>query len=396
MANQPQKMTQAQINSQYMRKTFRQYAKMNNQSTNNYSTGTTYQWDAPIVAGAWAEELVFKFNLSVDYTPAATSPTASLNAVGYDAAFTEIQVLYGNRLITVHPYILSVLRRMKGYNRTSYRDVLGAQSSAVQGILYSPPTLNSGNNNWVFQYSLRLNDLYEDDVAGILPMFSAGTRLQVVAQSPSSWVGSDPMNNVLSTNGGVTVTGTVELDVVYRDYRSTADRGQYLPQMTGIPSVGIAKLQEINPLTAGSRVFQRLSSPYNFSRLISILIDGTSSQNLMTLSNLEAIELDAAESTNSAMVLYDSTNGTVSNYLREIRSVYGQDFGDGTIIFRDAVATSGQSNSSNQHGSTWLNGTSTGYPAFRIGVQAANVGTVCTPRLVTYGQYLDPAGITIT
>lgn len=172
------------------------------------------------------------------------------------------------------------------------------------------------------------------------------------------------------------------------------------PNLAGVPTVQVIQPQQINPLTAGTMIYQRINNPYEFARLQFLVIDGQSAGTFCSASNIQAFEVDRAENNSSVLRKYDSTNGGMANYYKDVRQVLEQDMDDGYLFF-DAMLQN-TDNPSNRNGDAYLNLTGgmgnvpQGFPAARYGVQVGTVGTVCTPRVIVYGTIINRAGIQLS
>jgi hypothetical protein len=385
---------QRAMNTAFMRYSYEQPIPANAQNGNAY--GQTLNFDVPIVAGAFLTRLRVVQTLNVNYTEAASSPTAAINACGQEGAHKEISVTFGNKQITVHPYFVSkVFNRARGRQNLNFGQVLANESSSVQARLYASPTLNAGSNTWVTYYDLPMTLIHPLSVYGILPISGSGTRVQVQLVPVAQFVGPDPLENVVNTNGTITVTGSVTVTAYYRDNVSMSMINNVQPDLTGLPTAQIIKPQEINPLTGGSMVYKRLSNPYPFVKLASVVIDGNSSATFCNADRITGYEIDKAENSSSAFVRYDDTTGGMANYYADVRERYLQDFDDGVLVW-DAPSQN-TPDSTLQEGDAYLNLTQNGYPAARLGFQVFDVSTAnnITPRVVTYGIILNSQGIKI-
>lgn len=393
-AAQKKLAAQKAMNTGFMRYSYEQPIPANAQNGNAY--GQALNFDVPIVAGAFLTRLRVYQNLTVTYTAATAAPTVALNACGQEGAVKEVNVTFGNKQITVHPYFVSkVFNRAKGRQSLIFGQVLGTESTAVQGELYSSPALAAGANTWKTYYDLPMNLIHPLSVYGILPISGSGTRVQVQVVPAAQFVGPDPLENVVNTNGTIAVTGTITVVAYYRDNVSMSMINNVQPDLTGLPTAQIIKPQEINPLTAGTMVFKRLSNPYPFVKLASLVIDGQSSATFCSASNITGYEIDKAENSSSAFIRYDATTGGMVNYFADVRERYLQDFDDGVIVW-DAPSQN-TPDSTLQEGDAYLNLTQNGYPAARLGFQVGAVSTAnnITPRVVTYGIILNSQGIKI-
>ena len=398
-----QQLTQAQIakmreaqkqaNDAFMQLSYETPILANAQNGTSYTVGgNPLNFDIPIVPGAFLVGLTIRHDLTVNYTAAATSPYVNLTAAGETAAFQNVEVRFGNKQIEVHPYVAKVLARLAGYNRADTNTPVGAQNADVQSMLYTSPTTAAGNNEWKFDVDIPLTLLHPMSVNGILPISGSGTRVQVSLQPTAAFVGQDPLLNAIDTNGTVTVSGTVTLIAWYRDWQSMATRTSLAPSLAGLSTVQVIKPQSINNLTSGSTNFQRITNPYPFVKLVSIVIDGQQSGKFVSnASNIQNYEIDKAENTSSVFVKYDATNGGIQNYYKGVRGTYAQDLDSGVLVF-DATAKN-TANPSNRNGRAYLNLTPQGYPAARLGFQVGAVGNKCTPRVETWGVIINPMGI---
>lgn len=392
--------SQADVNTFFMQHSYEQPAAMFPQNGNSFNQGQALTYDAPILSGAWLNRLLIKLKLQVTYTPAASNPTAPLlTAAGIWGAINQINVKFGETQVSIAPYMLYLMSLMRGFNRPDPTRVNGYQDTNVQSLLYSAPTLNSGVNNWELMIPLDLCGIHPNSVIGLLPLGQTGTKAQVQIVPTTSFVGNDPLNSVVyGTNGTIAVTGTVDVTAVYRDYKSFSTTAAIAPNLTNLPTLQVIKPAEINPLTAGTTMFRSITNPYPVVRMFSLIIDGQSSGTFCNAQNIQTLELDQAENTNSAFYRYDSTTGGMENYFEMIRRKYGQDLPSGAVAWIDAP-THNVANPSSFGGQSFLDLTGNGYPAGRLGVKVGAVGesatTGITPRVVTYAQILNPSGITL-
>jgi hypothetical protein len=388
---------QAAQNASFMALSYEQPFAAFAQNGTNYVPGQALNFDAPVVPGGYLTRIVLTVHLNVNYTPAGSGAYASLTAAAPWSALSQIQVKFGETQITVHPYFEYIFSLMRGFNRPDTTRVVGLQTSDIQSMLYKAPTLNPGDNEWKFDIEIPLNSVHPASVNGILPIGQTGTKVQIQAVPTSQFVGKDPLLNVVDTNGTITVSGDVKVTCIVRDYHSMATVQQVQPDLSGLATVQTIKPQEINPLTAGSYVFRPLTNPYPVVRFAAVVIDGQSSGTFCAASNITGYELDQAENTNSAFFRYDDTTGGIERYYAEVRRRFGQDMPDGVLVF-DAP-TQNVANPSSLGGNAFLDLTSAGYPAARVGVRVSQVGnsssTGITPRVVMYATILNPAGITL-
>jgi hypothetical protein len=388
---------QAAQNASFMGLSYEQPFLANAQNGTSYQPGRALNFDAPVVPGGYLTRVILTVDLTVNYTPAGSNPYANLTKAAPWSVLNQVNVKFGETQITVHPYFEYIFSLMRGFNRPDTTRVVGLQSTNIQNMLYKAPTLNEGDNHWKFDIEIPLNSVHPASVNGLLPIGQTGTKVQIQAVPATQFVGKDPLENVIDTNGTVTVTGNVTVTCIVRDYHSMATVQQVQPDLSGLATVQTIKPAEINPLTAGSYVFKNITNPYPLVRYAIVVIDGRSSGEFTTADNILGYELDQAENTNSAFFRWDETTGGIERYYAEVRRRFGQDMPDGVLVF-DAP-TQNVANPSSLGGNAFLDLTSAGYPAARWGVKVAQVGdpatTGITPRAVMYATILNPQGITL-
>lgn len=383
-------------NAQFMALSYEQPFSAFAQNGTQYVPGQALNFDAPVVPGGYLSRIILSVSLTVNYTPAATAPTISLNAGNIWNVLNQINVKFGETQATIHPYFINVMNKMRGFNRPSTTGVVGSQTSSIQNLVYSAPTLNSGNNTWKFDIDMPLNSVHPNAVNGLLPLGQTGTKVQIQAIPASAFTGADPLNNVINTNGTITVSGSVNVTCIVRDYHSFSTLAQIQPDLGGLATVQVIKPQEINPLTAGTVNFRTITNPYPMVSAVSLVIDGASSSTFCSATNINTLELDQAENTNSAFFRYNDAAGGMARFYQQTRRVFGQDFEDGVLPWFNAP-TDNVANPSSLGGNNFLDLTSAGYPAARlgIGVNTVATGNGITPRVVTFAKILNPSGITL-
>ncbi|WP_067936762.1 hypothetical protein [Alicyclobacillus kakegawensis] len=396
---QQQQQQQQQIrqqNLQFMKYSFRQWMRADAQNGTDFQPGgNTKNFLAPITEGAFAEKIIVRFTGNVNYQPASSDPVATPTAAAPYSLFKNIQITFGNTLIDVHPYIAHLIDRMRGYLRQYPGQELGYSVSNIQNLIAQDLTLNEGDNPLKFDIQIPLNTVHPLSVAGLIPIMGTGTRLQINVTPAPAIVGKDPLDNVIDTNGTVTVTGTIDVIIVYRDYKSFWTRNYLQPNLDAnfVPSIQWIQTQELNPLTAGTPMYQRIENPYEFALILSVVIDGQSSGTFCSADNLQLFEIDRAQNTSSLLRKWDATTGGMQDYYQYVREQFGQDLPEGVTVF--AAPTENTSDPSLLDGVNYLNVTANGFPAARLGWQVGAVGSVTTPRVETYGVILNRAGLTI-
>lgn len=387
---------QAAANNQFMNFSYEQPFSALPQNGTAYVPGQTLNYDCPVIPGGYLTRLMISVNLTVTNTPG--TGTIALNAGGIWNVINNIIVKFGETQITVHPYAEYVFSLMRGYGRVNggLGQTLNNQVANIQSQLYSAPSVASGTQTWKFDIEVPLNSVHPGSVNGILPLGQTGTKAQVQIVPPSSFTGSDPLNNVVTLTGNATasVSGNVNVSCVVRDYHSFASTQPVEPSLNGLATVQTINPAQINPLTQGTMNFKTLSNPYPLVRYCIIAIDGNSSSTFSAATNFAGYELDQADNTNTAFFRYDSTTGGMARYYAETRRRFGQDMPEGVLVF-DAPSMS--ANPSNLGGNNFLNLTSSGYPAARWGINLNSTSTSngITPRAVMFAQVINPNGISL-
>jgi hypothetical protein len=153
---------QMQKNNQFMSYSFEQAIKANSQNGTVYQPGQTLNFDAPIVAGAYATKITIRHNVTLDWDGVGT---AKLNAAAPHNLVNQMNVSFGNKQITAHPYLAKVLDYMEGYARQEQDDAPGFKLSEIDAMLKSvPTTIVSGENKFKFDTTFDLNQLHPQSV----------------------------------------------------------------------------------------------------------------------------------------------------------------------------------------------------------------------------------------
>lgn len=394
MANQPTaeqlKAMQEMANRQFMALSYEQTILANAQNGNSYAQARTLNFDAPIIAGAYATKVTLRHKLTVNWNGTGT---VALNAAYPYSFVQEVGVTFGNRQVTVSPYVAKINDMIEGYARTQGDASKNFVSTAIQNMLHKVPTaLANGDNVITFDTDIPLNFLHEQSVNGIIPISSSGTRLQIALQTANAVAGVDPLENVFKTSGGavVAVTGSVDVVITFRDYNSMTTRQPLEPNLAGLPTVQVIQLPTVTPLTNNTMQYLSFRNPYPFAKLFHIVIDGKQSDKFAAADNIVGFELAKAENSNSAWMKYDEK--TIASYYKEVRSRFGTDLDEGVMVF-DAT-TANLSNVSSKMGAAYLNLSGDGFPAARAGFKVAAVdNATITSRIVSFGVMLNPAGI---
>lgn len=401
-AAQQAKALQAIKNRDFMRIGYPQPILCNATGGTAYNAGQLMNFDVPIVPGAYIEKIRVYWTLNFTNTQGATPGIAlTPGGTGGYSLFSDFSLNFGNKQITMHPYFSKVLQTLRGYNRTPAGTVIGNNAAGVQTVLFNQPAIVNGANAWNGYFDVPTTLVHPSSPYGLLPIGGSGTRAQIQLTTAPALTGTagqaDPLNHAIAITAGATnalsaITGTVNVVVFYRDFKSMATPQALEADLTGLPTAQVLRLRDISPAVSGSLNFLSITNPYPFLKTASIIIDGQSSTKFCAANNIQAFRIDGAENTSSQLRTYDSTNGGMANYFSRHRELYGQDLDEGVIVF-DANAENGV-DSSNQEGEMWLNVSNSGYPAARLGFQVGTVSnTNITPRIVNIGAVMNPVGI---
>lgn len=395
------------LNANYLKMTIPKYAlcEANGGSLSaSYSSAnpTVMTFQIPQSASGWATELVIDASLTVAYTAKTTSPTIAVNAAGVAAAFSSLTLQFGSNTsqIDLRPYFAYVNKRLSGYNRSLYGQTAGNAVSGISALLYTSPTVNAGNNTWIFRIRVPLNALHPLTAEGMLPAMGNTGKGIIRLQPSSEFNGVDPILSAVTTNGTISVTGTVKMKMGYRDGHSLATLQQLAPVVlgpAGIGTVQYVQLEAKQNLVANLYQRQHISTTLPMYRLINLVIDGNQSSSFSTVSNIIGYEVSLDANAGTALYKYDnSENVTMTDYYEVVRDQYGQDMDEGVMIACDAL---GQNvvNPSNQDGQAFFNMTSNGYTAAHVGVKLGSVGSVSgiAPRIENWALVVNPLGLSV-
>ena len=360
------------------------------------------------INGGWLKRIRVQTYGSLTYTAAATSPTCSVNAVGLDGIYSAVKMSYGSSYKpTVRPYLFTILEQLKGYARIKWYDTpyASTDNGVINPAIFNNSNLKpgdslvSGTNNFLHTMNIPMQLIHPGHPSGLLPIDTTGTVFTLeLVPNLSNLVGTDPLDNMINTNGTVAFGAcTVVVTFYYADGRSLTYTQYLQPDMTALPSAELAAVSDAN-LYANQLVVQHLNLALPLVRLISIVIDGESSSQFAqvgTPSNLASgitqYSLLRGANPNDAFLTYDSDNGGMPNYYADFRQRMGGDLQAGVLVVdgltRNAV------NPSNQNGMAYWDTSSGVWAAARVGVKVQSTGTNGTPRVVTYAIVQNPAGI---
>jgi len=398
MANK--QMTQEQMamlkehqNSEFMRLSYLNQILMNKENGNVYGQGKNLTFNSPILAGAYAQNIVLKFRLNANWD-AGTTGTVTPTASYPEGLVSKVEVQYGNKQISANPVLFRILDLMEGYGRTTQDDVRGNRETGIEAMLRKvPTTLVEGDNEIKFEVNISLNNLHSQSINGLIPIFSSGTRLQVGLQLPTV-VGKDPLLNVFDVTGDgvLEVTGTIEPIIEFRDYNSMSTVSQVSPDLTGLSTIQIIELPSVTNLSQGQYNYTSFRNPYNFAKMVSFVISGMQSDKFCAADNITGYSLDKQENSNSSFYKYDESTTGIEGWYKSVRARYGNDLPEGVIAWDKT--SENISNVSSKTGSSYFNISGSGYTASRQGIKVDEVdNTNIASRIVTYGVLINPQGI---
>ncbi len=361
------------------------------------------------INGAWLRRVRVVTTGTINYTANATSPTCTINAAGLDALYSGVKQSYGSSYKpTVRPIYFSILKSMRGYGRLPYsvEPSVSQNISAIQAAISSSSTLYppgsafaAGANAFLHTMDVPLQALHPGHPSGILPVDTTGTvyTLELIPNL-SGLIGSDPLDNLVNTNGKITLSGcAVVVTFFYSDGESVSLTQNLQPDMTAMPSAEYAEVTD-QPLVANQTVVQQLQLALPLARLITIVIDGVSSSQfaqvgtpLLPTQGVTKYALLKGSNKTDAFVSYDSSNGSVTNYYTDYRDRYGSDLPAGVFVY-DAIAAH-TVNPSNQNGLAYFDTSDGVWASARIGVEVGAIGANGNPRIVTQAIVQNPAGI---
>lgn len=369
--------------------------------TATYQQGVTLVFDMPVIGSAYAKELLITYNLSV--TPGAgTNAVYQPNAGAPWNIFQELILNYNGPQVRTHPYVFKLLDQLLGFGRLAQNAVAVGNDPVVAAQIVGSTGVTTGvANTWQGKMRLPLNALGWDSVPGILPIMGVGNKPQLKLTCASAFLGVDPLLNPISlvsgSNGSVTVTGTVNVDVVYLDGINMSDRKALDISLKGEPTLQYLWDTALNPLNANLLQRQHIAALLEHWYVLSIIIDGNQSNKFAALSNIYGFEL-SPDSIGQAVFQRFSpvSNVSIYDWYDRIRRMIGQDLDEGVIPWVSAP-TRGIVDADNRNGHQVLNMRSGGFPAATHGYQMNSVGGVTgiTPRVETFLISMNYDGLRI-
>ncbi|MBF6613883.1 MAG: hypothetical protein IVW55_12215 [Chloroflexi bacterium] len=368
-----------------------------------YSAGTALTYEFPTAGGAWAEAIVVTCNLTVTCA-AGTGATYAVNQFAQLALFDRCQIMLNGIQHNFRPYILRyVSGLLRGYSRSlEPSSVLsGTQDANIQNVLNGPIPVATGANTWKFVFRIPLAPLNENSPYGMLPMMSAGTKPQLVLTCAPAPLGNDPILNAVATTAGtgaaVTVTGTVQADVEYRDGTNLWSPTALSLDLSSEPTVQYIEDQTISNLVAGNINRGRIATLLQHYLVLDVVVDGQVQGKTAQISNISVAQLDMDSVGQNSFYKFGSASGTnlsLFDFYERMRRQYGQDIEEG--VFPWIVGWGNHTNNAdNREGQAALNMMIGGWPDVNTAYQLAAVGAQAgvAPRVNRHLVSLNPAGL---
>lgn len=377
-----------------------------------FTPGATLYFDFPTVPG-FAKGLLINYNLTV--TPATgTGATYATNIAAPWSIFSELQVLYNGPQVRTHPYFLKILDQTRGWLRGDRNRVLAGNndSTIAANIVGSTPIAVGSANTWQGKMFLPLNALGNDTVPGVLPVAGVGNKPQVKLTCTPQFLGLDPLLNPIAPTGagsgwGVTVTGSINVDMIYVDGTNMDSPGPLQLMWQQEPTLQYYWDTALTPFSANIIQHQTVTTKLKHHYMVSVVIDGNQTSQFMQLSNLLGFQLSPDQVGQQTFVNWNISNNVsiYDFYDRWVRRVIGQDLDDGVIPWVMSPVR-GVIDSSNRNGSQALNMQPGGYPAASHFYQVSSVGgqasvgggvySAPTPRVETFLISQNDAGLRVS
>lgn len=399
-----------QGNTNYLMKSVDKYALCPPSSGGTgatYALGSTLNFNFPTAGGAYIREL--EVQVDIKFTAnGTTSPTVAWTPAGAYAWFTEIDVLYNGYQVRLRPYLLKVLDQIKYKQRLPYNQVLSgldADSGTTNQLAAPQPAITAGTAA-VSKFRFRIPlQLHRWSPIGMLPAQGQGTKgqINIICASTAIAINPDPMNVPLNLTAGTAPTfsldateKTVTVFAIYNDGVNLADKTPLPLHLENLPTCQYIIDQQLNPLTSGTLLRQRISTLLQHYLVISVIIDGVQSTSFATTANITQIELDQDAAGQNKFWLYGSPNNTdLYTYYERIRQTYGQDLDPGVIMWVNAEQFN-TVDADDSAGSQFLDMTSGHWTDVNLGVQVTSVSsTNFTPRMETYLISKNDAGLVL-
>lgn len=403
-------------NRQFMRSSIERIAYMpvtgGSGVSATYSSGTTLYFDFPTVPG-FAKGILITYSITVN--PAAgSSATYAVNAAAPWSIFSELQVLYNGPQIRTHPYLIKVMDVLLGFSRGAQNRVLaGTNDATIAAAIVGQTNFTVGSNTtWTGKMYLPLNALGNDTVPGVLPIAGVGNKPQLKLTCTPSWIGQDPLLNVMSPVAGTGhamtgLTGSINVDMVYVDGTNLNSPTPYSLNWQTEPTVQYYWDTPLTPFSQNTIQRQTISTKLKHWYVVSLIIDGavtTGATQFANLANILGFTIGPDQVGQQTFENYNiSNNVSINDYFNRTRRTWGQDLDDGVMPWVAGVSRN-IVDSDNRNGTQALNMTSGGFPAATHSYQMNNYSyqatidgfAPCTPRVETFLISENAAGLKVS
>lgn len=388
--------------------------------TATFVPGTTLYFDLPVVGGGYAKALLVTYNLTVTEATGTSAAYVPSVAAPFNL-FQELQVVYNGAQCRMHPYVLKVVEEVQGYAKYIPQNGIPAGFNRVTaidnqigfiggaGFIQDVPQVTTavGANTWQGKILLRLNAIGEDTVPGVLPVMGVGNKPQIKLTCAASMLGNDPLLNPTTASGGTagwatTVSGTVNVDMVYLDGTSMSNPSGIALDITQEPTLQYYWDTPLNPLSANLLMRQHIATLLEHWYVISVVIDGNnnivgpdnypgSRNHFAQISNLQQLQLSADSVGQQNFFNFNvSNNVSIYDYYdRLIRRVHGVDLDPGVVLWVDAPAR-GVLDPDNRNGIQALNMQPGGYPAATHAYFVGSTGGATSATYVAGAPFAVP------
>lgn len=379
--------------------------------SNVYAAGATLNYNFPTAGGAYIRE--FEILFDIKFTPATgTSATYAWSAAGAYAWVSEIDIVYNGQQARIRPYFLKVLDILRYKQWLPFAQVLSglvADATTNANVSQAMPALTGGSAA-VSKFRVRLPlQLMRWSPVGMLPTQGQGTKGQINLICASTLVNTgaanqaDPMLVPIVWTGGtgpaITLDATEKTITIFAIYNDGTNFGSKTPlalHLEGLPTVQYVIDQQLNPLTAGTIVRQRITTLQKHVVALSVVIDGNSATAFCATSNFVEIELDQDSAGQNRFWVYGAPNNTtLFDYYERFRNLYGQDLDPGNILWVNALHYNAV-DTDNTNGTQILNMSPGNWTDINYGLQVTSVSTTfTTPRVETYLFTINDAGLVL-
>lgn len=372
-------------------------------TTAAYSAGAALTYDFPTAGGAYASALIITCLLTVACA-AGTGGAYALNQGAPLTVIDNIQVILNGTQHSLRPYMLKYFKQLTGYQKSAepLSVLAGQKSTKVEANLNNAGTypVATGNNTWNFKFRLPFNAIAPSNPAGLLPMQAAGTKPQVIITCAPAAMGNDPILNPVRTTAGtgvsVTITGTIQVDVEYRDGTNLWQPQALSLDLTDKPTVQYVRDQVLTNIVSGQVNRGRITSMLQHYLLLLVVVDATTAgQFISNEDNLQIVEFDMdSVGQNKFWFFGTGSNVSVYDYYEELRQQFGQDLDPGILPFVNGWSL-GITNPDNRDGAQVLNMQVGGWTDVNYAIQLGSVGGASgvNARIEPYLISLNPQGL---